>query len=81
MEIAYDNNEAKRIYQEVKSVRKGFQPQTLLIRDKVGDTVSNKEKVLQMWSDYYNKHFKLLDGTSFFTEETISTHSRKNKIL
>jgi hypothetical protein len=48
MEIAYHNNGAKRVYQEVKSIRKGFQPQTSLIRDKVGDTVSNKEKALQM---------------------------------
>jgi len=57
MEIVYHNNEAKRIYQEVNSIRKGFKPQTLLIRDKVGDIVSNKEEVLQMWSEYYKKHF------------------------
>jgi len=61
MEIVYHNNEAKRIYQEVNSIRKGFKPQTLLIRDKVGDIVSNKEKVLQIWSEYYKKHFELQD--------------------
>ena len=62
MEIAYHNNEAKKIYQEVNSIRKEFKPQTLLIRDKVCDIVSNKVKVLQMWSKYYKKHFKLQDG-------------------
>ena len=36
----------------MSSIRKGFKPQTLLIRDKEGDIVSNKEKVLQRWSEY-----------------------------
>jgi hypothetical protein len=31
MAIAYNNNEAKKIYQQVNSIRKGFKPQTLLI--------------------------------------------------
>ena len=34
MDIAYNNNEANKFYQEVSSIRKGFRPQTLLIRDK-----------------------------------------------
>ena len=41
------------------SIRKGFKPQTLLIRDKEVTIVSNKEEVLQMWSEYYEKHFEL----------------------
>jgi hypothetical protein len=32
MEIAYNNNEAKKFYQEVNSIRKGFKPQTLHIQ-------------------------------------------------
>ena len=31
MEIAYNNNEAKKCYQEVNSIRKGLKPQTLFI--------------------------------------------------
>jgi uncharacterized membrane protein YukC len=31
MEIAYNNNEAKKFYQEMKNIRKGFKPQTLHI--------------------------------------------------
>jgi hypothetical protein len=42
-EIAYKNNEAKIFYQEVSSIRKGFNPQTLLIRNKTGHIISNKE--------------------------------------
>jgi len=33
MEIAYSDNEAKEFYQEVNSVRKGFELQTLLMGD------------------------------------------------
>ena len=33
MEIAYSNNEAKKCYQEVNSIRKGFKLQTLLVGD------------------------------------------------
>jgi hypothetical protein len=43
-------------------IKKGFIPQTLLVIDKEGYVVSNKEKVLQMWSEYYEKHFELQDG-------------------
>jgi hypothetical protein len=32
MEIAYSNNEAKKFYREGNSIRKGFKPQTLLIK-------------------------------------------------
>jgi hypothetical protein len=31
MEIAYNNNEANKLYHEMKSIRKGFRPQTFLI--------------------------------------------------
>jgi len=55
-EIADDNNEAKKLYQEVNSIRKGFKPQTLLIRNKESNIVSNREKFLQRWSAYYEKH-------------------------
>jgi len=64
MEIAYNNNEAKIFfYQEVNSIRKGIQPQTLLITDKEGNIVSSKEVVLQMWFEYYEKRFILHDET------------------
>jgi hypothetical protein len=32
MEIAYNNNETKKPYKEVISIRKGIKPQTLLIK-------------------------------------------------
>lgn len=43
----------------------GFKPHThiLLITDKVGNMVTNHEKVLQSWSEYYEKHFQLQDRT------------------
>jgi hypothetical protein len=44
MEIAYTDSEAKKFYQKVNSIRNGLKPQTLLIRDKERNIVSNKEK-------------------------------------
>jgi hypothetical protein len=44
MEIAYNDNEVKKFYHEVNSIRKGFTPQSLLIRDKKGNMVSKKRK-------------------------------------
>jgi hypothetical protein len=46
----------------VISIRKGFKPQTLLIRAKAENIINNKEKALQRWSEYYEKHFELQDG-------------------
>ena len=43
----------------MNSIRKGFKPQ--LTRDKEGNIVSNKEKVLQRWSECYEMHFELQD--------------------
>ena len=47
----------------MKSIRKEFKQQTILIRDKECNIVCNKHRVLQRWSEYYEKHFELQDGT------------------
>jgi hypothetical protein len=47
----------------VDSIRKGFKPQTLLVRNMEGNIVSNKELVLQRLYEYYEKHYELQDGT------------------
>jgi len=70
MEAAYNSNEAKKLYQEVKSTRRGCQQQTLLIRDKGRNRVNNNAKVLQTWSEYYEKHFELRDGTEMTVEKS-----------
>jgi hypothetical protein len=43
MEIAYNNNPAKKFHQAVNSIKKDCKPQTLPIRNKDGNIVSNKE--------------------------------------
>jgi len=68
-EIAYNNNEAKKHYQEVNSIVKEFKRQTLLIRGKEDNIVSNKEKVQQRWPEYYERHFELQDGTDIDSAE------------
>jgi len=62
MENAYSYDETKKFYREVNRIRKGFNQQTLMIKGKRGNIVRNKEKVLQMWYEYYEKHFELQDG-------------------
>jgi hypothetical protein len=62
IEIAYNNHKENKCYQEVNSIRNGFKPKTLLIRGKKGNIVNYKQKVLQMWSEYYEKCFELEDG-------------------
>jgi hypothetical protein len=51
METAYSGNEANKFNREVNSIRKGFKQQTLMIKDKEGKIVSNKDEVLQRWSE------------------------------
>ena len=41
-----------------------FKSKLLLIIGKEGNVASNKEKVLQRWSEYYVKHFEPQDGTA-----------------
>jgi hypothetical protein len=50
-------------------VRKGFQPQTLLIKNTEYNTVSNTEEVLLRWSEYYEKQFESQDGMENVTVE------------
>jgi hypothetical protein len=42
MEITYNNTEAKQFYQEINVIRKLCRAQTILLRDKGGNTVSIK---------------------------------------
>jgi len=53
----------------VNSTKKYFNPQILLVIVKEGNIVSNKEKVLQRWSEFYKKHFELQDGADNDSEE------------
>jgi hypothetical protein len=76
MEIAYNINDAKKFYLKVNSIRKGLMSQTLLIRDKKGNTASKKKKVLQRCLEYYEKHYELQDGT-----DSDTAHKLKNHIL
>jgi hypothetical protein len=43
IEIAYNNNEAKKFYQEANSIVKEFKPQTLLNRGKEDNSKQQRE--------------------------------------
>ena len=63
MKLLIATMKQRNVYREVNSIRKETKPQTLLMKDKEGNTVRNKEEVLQMWFEYYEKHFELQAGT------------------
>jgi hypothetical protein len=62
MELAFNINKAKKFYREVNNKRKRLKPQTLLFRNKEGNTARNKERVLPRLSQYCVKHFERQDG-------------------
>jgi hypothetical protein len=42
----------------------------------------NKEEVLQLWSEYYEKHFELQDGTDSDSGESGQcAYKRQNRML
>jgi hypothetical protein len=43
-------------------------------RPKEGIIVSNKQNVLQRWSEYYEKHFELQEGTDSGSGEGWTMH-------
>ena len=82
VEIAYDNNEGKKFNQEMNSIRKGIKPQTLLIRDREGNIVSNKEKIMQRWSEYMRSimNFKM-EQTMTVEKSRQCVYNLQNHIL
>jgi hypothetical protein len=54
----------------MNGIRKGFKPQTLLLRDKEGNTVNYKEMVKQSWYEYYEKQFELQDEQTMTVEKS-----------
>jgi len=62
MEIAYNNNEVNKFYQEANSIREGFKPQKLLSTENESKIVSYKEKIVHRLYGYYEKSCGLQDG-------------------
>jgi hypothetical protein len=82
MEIAYSNNEANKFNQEVNGARKGFKPQTWLIRGREGNIVNNKEKVLQRWSENYEKTLNCkMEQTMTVEKSGQCVYKLQNRIL
>jgi len=65
----------------MNSIRKGFKPQTLLIRNKESNIVSNREKILQRWSAYYEKHYELQDGTITMEKSRQCAYNLQNHVV
>lgn len=59
LEILRDKNQARKFYQSVSKQKKGFSPTTSFCNDKDGNLITDKEKVLQRWSECF---IELLNG-------------------
>ncbi|KAJ4429507.1 hypothetical protein ANN_21676 [Periplaneta americana] len=57
--IEYNNQNARNFYKEVNYFKKGFKPQTKLIKNSKGEIISNEAQALERWKEYYEDHFKL----------------------
>ena len=51
--------ETRKFYRKVNIIRKGYKPRTGMCKDKMGNLVTGKKKVLQRWAEHFDE---LLNG-------------------
>jgi hypothetical protein len=59
IEKAGRQKETRKFYRKVNIIRKGYKPGTGMCKDKMGNLVTGKKKVLQRWAEHFNE---LLNG-------------------
>jgi hypothetical protein len=52
IEEAGRQKETRKFYRKVNIIRKGYKPRTGLCKDKMGNLVTGKKKVLQRWAEH-----------------------------
>jgi hypothetical protein len=50
-----ENNGDRIFYQCVNRMKKGFQPKLNLCKDKEGNIISEEEKILYRWAEYFEE--------------------------
>jgi hypothetical protein len=58
-EEAGRKKETRKFYRKVNIIRKGYKPRTGMCKDKMGNLVTGKNKVLQSWAEHFDE---LLNG-------------------
>jgi hypothetical protein len=49
----YTKNEARKFYEGIRNIKKGFQPRTTFCRNKKGDLTGGEQQVLDIWTEYF----------------------------
>jgi len=55
MEEAGTKKETRKFYRKVNIIRKGYKPMIGMCKDKKGNLVTEKKKVLQRWAEPFDK--------------------------
>jgi hypothetical protein len=50
---------SRKFYRKVSIIRNGYKPRTMMCKDKKGNLVTGKKKVLQRWAEHFDE---LLNG-------------------
>ena len=48
-----DRNEVRKFYERTRDLKRGFQPRAVFFKDKNGNFVSDKNKILKRWQEYF----------------------------
>jgi hypothetical protein len=59
MEEAGRQKGTRKFYRKVNIIRNGYKPRTVMCKDKKGNLVTEKKKVLQRWAEHFDE---LLNG-------------------
>jgi hypothetical protein len=72
IEESYNKKEVKKFYQDVKNIRKGFQPRNDFCRDKEGNIISDSTEIRKRWVEYFSDMFKIseIEDTSNIEDRT-----------
>jgi hypothetical protein len=47
--------ETRKFYRKVNAIKKGYKPRTEMCKDKMGNLVIGKQKVLQRWAEHFDE--------------------------
>lgn len=70
IEESYKNNEVRNLYQGIRKEKKGYQPRTIIYKDKDNKTVVGEDEILGLWRDYFDELLNGIEDEMNIEEET-----------
>jgi hypothetical protein len=72
MQADFEEHQSRKYYKEVKNVRAGFQPRPNFCKDKEGNLITSKDKILDCWVEHFSE---LLNKGTLVEEDGEETES------